>query len=204
MRGLAVVSALGLLALAGAAVDSPARTGCHPAGRGPPTERIHSANLDRDAHLERVIQTVGGCPHQSVLALEDLCGRATRIHGVPGLGVLARLDVVEANGREDGQELLFGFRPRKPTAGYRGNAGLVHFARVAVGACPRPVYVLSHFLRPPPRGAGSLTRFQLLRSAPREVRLHELFRGGRLRETRFRYIPGEDRYVVYRVTVTRA
>jgi hypothetical protein len=202
MRGLAVVSALGLLALAGPAVDSPARTQCHLPG-GPPTERIHSANLDRDAHLERIIQTIGGCPHQTVLALEDLCGRTRRIHGVPGLGVVARLDVVESNGRPDGQELLFGLQPRKPTARYRGNAGLVRFARVAVGACPRPVYVLSHFLRAPPRGAGALTRFQVLRSATREVRLHESFAAGRLRETRFRYLPREGRYVVYRVTTTR-
>jgi hypothetical protein len=201
MRGLAVVSALGLLALAGPAAESPARTGCHPTGRT--TERIHSANLDRDAHLERIIQTLGGCPHQSVLALEDLCGRTRRIHGLPGLGVVARLDVVEANGRQDGQELLFGLQPKKPIARYRGNAALVHFARVAVGACPRPVYVLSHFLRAPPPGAGALRRFQLLRSAPREMRVHESFARGRLRETRFRYLPGEGRYVVYRVTTTR-
>jgi hypothetical protein len=203
MRGLAVVCALGLALVAARAGDSPARTTCHPSGSGAPTQRIHYANLDRDGFLERIIETVGGCPHQSVVALEDRCGRATRVHALPGVGDLARLDVLEANGREDGKELLFGFRARKPTARYRGNVGLVHFAPIAVGRCPRPVYVLSHFVRRPPRGAGELVRLALLRWAPREVRLHESFRRGALRETRFRYVPREDRYVLDGVTTTR-
>jgi hypothetical protein len=199
MRGLAVVCALGLAVVA--AADSPARVTCH---AGPPTQRVQFANLDRDPFLERIIETVGGCPHQSVIALEDRCGKAKRVHAVPGLGAVSRLDVLEANGREDGKELLFGFRPRKPTARYRGNAGLVHFARIAVGHCPRPVYVLSYFLRAPPPGAGRLSRLGLLRSAPKEVRLHESFSRGALRETRFRYVQRQDRYVVYRVTTSRA
>jgi hypothetical protein len=200
MRGLAVVFALALAVVA--AAESPARVNCHPGGS--PSQRVQFANLDRDASLERIIETVGGCPHQSVVALEDRCGKTRRVHAVPGLGAVTRLDVLEANGREDGKELLFGFRPRRPTARYRGNAGLVHFARTAVGQCPRPVYVLSYFLRPPPSGAGKLSRLALLRSAPREVRLHESFSGGALRETRFRYVQRQDRYVVYRVTTSRA
>lgn len=203
MRGFAVVCALGLAVVAAKAGDSPARLTCHPSGSGPPTQRVHFANLDRDAFLERIIETVGGCPHESVIALEDRCGRARQVHALPGLGAVARLDVLEANGRDDGKELLFGFRATRRSARYRGNVGLVHFAAIAVGRCPRPVYVLSHFLRRPPRGAGELLHLGLLRSAPREVRLHESFRGGAFRETRFRYVPREDRYVLDRVTTRR-
>lgn len=204
MRGLAVVCAVALAAIAGRAVDSDAGAVCHPEGPGSPIQRTHYGNIDRDAELEEVVETFAGCPHQSVVAIGDQCRGGTRFHGLPGQGFLARLDFVEANGRNDGKELLFGLWPGRPEGRYRGNVGLVRLARVAVGQCPRPVYLLSYFLRRPPRRAGKLTHLELLRTGRRELRIYEVFASGRFRETSFRYRPGTGRYAIYRVTTTRA
>jgi hypothetical protein len=205
MRGAAVVFALALVlaAVAGRAVNSDARTLCHPDGPGSPTQRSHYGNIDRDADLEHVVETFGGCPHQSVIAIGDRCRGEERFHQLPGEGFVARLDFVEANGRSDGRELLFGLRPGRSKGRYRGNVGLVRLARVAVGRCPRPVYLLSYFLRPAPRRAGRLAHLELLRSGRRELRIYELFARGRFRETSFRYQPGTGRYAAYRVTTSR-
>ncbi|HEX7256005.1 MAG TPA: hypothetical protein VF236_08780 [Gaiellaceae bacterium] len=200
MRGLLVACALVAVAAASAAAQPPASTLCHPSSPGLPAQRIHHGNLDRDADLERVVESYGGCPHQSVLTLADECRGARRFHPLPGRGLLVRLDFVEANGRNDGRELLFGLRPVKRNGRYRGNVGLVHFARVAAGRCPRPVYLLSHYLRPPPPRAGALTHVELLRAAPRVLRLRESFARGWSRETRFRYVRRGDRYALVGVT----
>ncbi|HEU6445905.1 MAG TPA: hypothetical protein VFL61_12675 [Gaiellaceae bacterium] len=194
MRGLLVACALVVAASAAGTTHAPARTTCHPADFGPPTRRTLYGNLDRDADLERVVESSGGCPHQSVVSVADRCGGRMRVHWLRGRGLVARLDLVEANGRRDGRELLFGFRPAKPAYRYRGNVGLVHLRRVAAGHCPRPVYLLSYFLRPPPSAAGELAHVELLRVAPRVLRLHESFARG-FRETRFRYVSRADRYV---------
>lgn len=196
MRGLLVACALALAASAVAAVaEAPARTACHPTGGPYPTQRTHYGNLDRDAGLERVVVTTAGCPHEGVIALVDRCGGRTRRHWLRGRGVVARLDLIEANGRPDGWELVFGFRPAKPHGRYRGNVGLVHLGRVASGRCPRPVHLLSYFLRRPPNGSGRLRHIGLLRTARRELRLVESFDRG-FRETRFRYVRRTDRYAV--------
>jgi hypothetical protein len=203
MRGVAVVFALALAAVAGGAVDSDARALCHPEGSGSPTQRSHYGNIDRDADLEHVVETVAGCPHRSVIAIGDQCRGEERFHQLPGEGFVARLDFVEANGRSDGRELLFGLRPGRSKGRYRGNVGLVRIARVAVGRCPRPVYLLSYYLRRPPSRAGRLAHLALLRSGRRELRIYELFAGGRFRETSFRYRRDVGRYSAYRVTTSR-
>ena len=102
---------------------------------------------------------------------------------------------MEANGRADGWELLFGFRPSKPHGRYRGNVGLVHLGRATSGRCPRPVYLLSYFLHRPPNRAGRLRHLGLLRTARRELRLLESFDRG-FRETRFRYVRRTNRYAL--------
>ena len=148
-----------------------------------------------------MVLTTGGCPHEGVIALVDRCGGRLQRHWLRGRGIVSRLDVIEGNGRPDGWELLFGFRPAKPHDRYRGNVGLVHLERRAKGRCPRPVYLLSYFLRRPPSAAGLLRHVGLLRAARRELRLLESFDRG-FRETRFRYRLRENRYAVVRATTT--
>lgn len=202
MRGLLIACALGLATAALAADGSNGRTACHPEDPGHPTQWILHGNVDRDADHERVVQTVGGCPHRISLVLEDRCRGQTRRYRIPGHGNLARLDFVEANGRSDGHEILFGLWPGRRLGRYRGNVGLVHLESVA-GRCPRPVYLLAYNLRPKPHGASDLTHLEVLRSSRLELRVLESF-VLRSRETRFRYVPGKRRYVRYRVTTTKA
>jgi hypothetical protein len=149
-----------------------------------------------------VIETIGGCPRESAIALRDRCRGTTRYHRLPGVGQVVRLDLVEANGRGDGPELLYGLRPVRRDGRYRGNVGLVRYV-AAPGRCARPVYLLSYFLKAPPRRGPEVVHFQLLRSSRTELRLLESF-GRRFRETRFRYVRRADRYRVFRVTARRA
>jgi hypothetical protein len=202
MRGLLLACVLALAAAAlGTAGTTAGRPACHPEDSGYPTRSLYHGNVDRDADMERVVAAIRGCPHQVSLVLEDRCLGGTRRFRLPGSGVVARLDFVEANGKADGHELLFGLRAGKPS--YGGNVALLRLEPPRAGPCRRPYYLLDHRLRPRPTGVANLTELEILRSSRRELRITESF-GRSSRETRFRYVPRRNRYVRYRVTIKRA
>lgn len=205
MRGLVVVTVLGLALLAGQVAESPARLTCHPTFTTP----ILRANLDRDSALEAVTVTNVTCAHEIAFGVEDRCGGQRRRYRLPGTGFRNERRIAEANRVPDGREFFYILRQPETRAPELGTAGLVHLVRPAPDACPRPRSVFLYRAADPPlplpRGA-TLKGFDVelaelhSRSPGLEIRLVELLSGmssEQRRITLFRYARQADRYVIY-------
>jgi hypothetical protein len=201
--------ALGIVlaaALAGHTANSTATTECHPTS----TMTIHRGNLDGDSAPETVTSTNVTCDHDYSLSIVDECQHVRKSHSLRGIGRRGRSEILEANHRNDGRELLYVLSREDAHAPDIGTAGLVHLRRLRSGGCPTPrflfVYRGDDPLMPPPPGF-DLTAFDVsvvqltTRFRGSEIRLRETFARGQTemrRMTLLRYSAPADRYVVYR------
>jgi hypothetical protein len=179
----------------------------------PAVPRTLEANLDGDRALERVL--VRGKPFVAQrIVLEDRCGGTTVRHRLSRVWhSVDRVAVLDLDGVTRRPEIFFDMR--NGAGGHVGVVKVVHFHRLARGACPVPVTLFRYSPdRPPvrpPAGYGAVNFLvtpedYARRYRGKELRLDEGLFGpndqalccpSRQRRTFLRYAPSRERYVVY-------